>query len=108
MAKEDENDNVTSLADAAKDAAGDPEQQTLDGTVLATVSFLGMSYEPAEAPPLKEYVEFVVRGRVTDHGEKVMKDGSVRPYAKVDVDGVIRVDEGTYAAHREEHKAAEG
>lgn len=100
-------DEEQDLAGAAEDKLEglDVEQEKLPGTNFSRVSFLGMAWETVDVPDLKEEVEFVVKGMVVEHGEKVYADGDVKPIAKVDVNGVIRVDTGTYAEHkREQHE----
>lgn len=81
---------MNDLAGAANEALETAEQETLDGTNLAKVSFLGMSWEPSEVPDLKDEVTFIVKGRVIEAGDKVMADGSIRHLAKVKVMAVIR------------------
>lgn len=89
-----EPDNVVSLADAAMtamDDEGDPTQEHLDGTNFAKVKFVGMAWESAEIPGLKDEVEFTVKGTVVGHGQQVMADGDIREVATVKVTEVVRV-----------------
>ena len=78
--------DVVSLSDAAAaamDSEGDPTQEHLDGTNFAKVKFVGMAWESAEIPGLKDEVEFTVRGTVVGHGQQVMADGDIREGAWV-------------------------
>lgn len=86
--------DVVSLSDAAAaamDSEGDPTQEHLDGTNFAKVKFVGMAWESAEIPGLKDEVEFTVKGTVVGHGQQVMADGDIREVATVKVTEVVRV-----------------
>lgn len=86
--------DVVSLADAARAAntgETDPTQEHLDGTNFAKVKFVGMAWESAEIPGLKDEVEFTVKGTVVGHGQQVMADGDIREVATVKVTEVVRV-----------------
>lgn len=88
-------DEVDDLAGAAADAMDDDGMEDvphLPGTNYAKVKFVGMGWETAAVPSLKEEVEFTVRGMVVGDGEEVMADGSVRQIAKVKVESVTRND----------------
>lgn len=90
----DEVADVVSLADAARAAntgETDPTQEHLDGTNFAKVKFVGMAWESAEIPGLKDEVEFTVKGTVVGHGQQVMADGDIREVATVKVTEVVRV-----------------
>jgi len=92
----DDDGGGVSLADAAEEALdefGDGTQEHLPGTNYSKVKFVGMAWETAEVPGLKEEVEFVVRGVVVGHGEDVMADGDIREFAKVKVTSVVRRDQ---------------
>ena len=91
---DDDGADVVSLADAAKGAMSsepEPTQEHLDGTNYAKVKFVGMAWESAEIPGLKDEVEFTVRGTVVGHGQQVMADGDIREIATVKVTEVVRV-----------------
>lgn len=91
---DDDGADVVSLADAAKGAMSsepEPTQEHLDGTNYAKVKFVGMAWESAEIPGLKDDVEFTVRGTVVGHGQQVMADGDIREIATVKVTEVVRV-----------------
>ena len=90
--------DVVSLADAAKGAMSsepEPTQEHLDGTNYAKVKFVGMAWESAEIPGLKDDVEFTVKGTVVGHGEQVMADGTIREVATVKVTEVVRTIPGS-------------
>lgn len=88
----DEDNNVTDLAGAAGEAIEglEGEQMQIEEANYAQVKFVGMSWETPEVPGLKEEVAFEVHGTVVGHGEEVMHDGSVRPFAKVKVQTITR------------------
>lgn len=91
---DDDGADVVSLADAAKGAMSsepEPTQEHLDGTNYAKVKFVGMAWESAEIPGLKDDVEFAVKGTVVGHGQQVMADGDIREVATVKVTEVVRV-----------------
>lgn len=91
---DDDGADVVSLADAAKGAMSsepEPTQEHLDGTNYAKVKFVGMAWESAEIPGLKDDVEFAVKATVVGHGQQVMADGDIREVATVKVTEVVRV-----------------
>jgi len=95
---DDDGADVVSLADAAKGAMSsepEPTQEHLDGTNYAKVKFVGMAWESAEIPGLKDDVEFTVKGTVVGHGEQVMADGTIREVATVKVIEVVRTIPGS-------------
>jgi len=95
---DDDGADVVSLADAAKGAMSsepEPIQEHLDGTNYAKVKFVGMAWESAEIPGLKDDVEFTVKGTVVGHGEQVMADGTIREVATVKVIEVVRTIPGS-------------
>ena len=95
---DDDGADVVSLADAAKGAMSsepEPTQEHLDGTNYAKVKFVGMAWESAEIPGLKDDVEFAVKGTVVGHGEQVMADGTIREVATVKVTEVVRTIPGS-------------
>lgn len=95
---DDDGADVVSLADAAKGAMSsepEPTQEHLDGTNYAKVKFVGMAWESAEIPGLKDDVEFTVKGTVVGHGEQVMADGTIREVATVKVTEVVRTIPGS-------------
>ena len=103
MAKDEQ-----SLSEAAEGALeGDPQQERLDGTDYSRVTFNGMAWDAVDVPDLKEEVEFIVKGIVVEEGNKVYKDGEIRPIAKVDVQGVRRVKAGTFSDLKERDQIAE-
>lgn len=78
------------LGGAAAEAQG--EQQQLEGTNMAQVKFVGMSWETLEVPDLKTPVSFRVDGIVVGDGHEVMADGTIRPVARVKVQAVVPID----------------
>ena len=92
----DESREPVSLADAASSALGGiadedgAAQPELEGMDYTKVRFVGVSYDALEtAPEMGTEMEFVVRGRVTGHGEEEMADGHIRKFAKVKVSSVV-------------------
>jgi hypothetical protein len=65
-------------------------QEVLPGTEYNThVGFLGMGYRTNDADyKLGEEVTFLVRGRVTEAGDRLMADGHERHVVKVKVSDV--------------------
>lgn len=85
-----ETGDLAAAAAEGMDDDGTEGQAHLPGTDFARVKFVGMAWETAAVPTLKEEVTFIVRGLCVGHGEEVMADGDVREIAKVKVLSVVR------------------
>lgn len=66
------------------------QQEQIDAVNMGVVKFAGVNFEAVELPGLFDEVEFLVRGRVSFEGRRVMKNGTVRDECTVNVSDVIR------------------
>lgn len=86
---------LAAVADNDEDENWDgPEQHQFDEADYTKIKFVGVEYNSLTMEPkIGDEVTFMVRGRISEVGDRALKDGHVQHFAKCDVKGVTRPDE---------------
>ena len=86
-----------SLADVAESGLASvpepegPDQGVFENTDYSKITFLGTNYQSLDyRPKIGEEVEFVVRGRIKEIGDRQMANGFTQHFGKVDVSSVMK------------------
>lgn len=94
--KKNEGQSLADVADAGLSAVPEPEgpdQGAFENTDYTKVTFVGTNYQTLDyTPKIGDEVEFIVKGRIVEVGDRALKSGFTQHFGKCDVASVTKRD----------------